>query len=387
MKKNEISIDKFKKVNYVLGKTCKFNHVLEGTDKSPRYVNGGSCIECDRERKRKKRKSILHRTNSTLIAGFEPGKQDKKKYKEANENEKWIPLNGKIGKIDFDKILLEKGRAYQASTWGRVRYKTDRLNDFYYIKGYSNSGYKFTRIFGNSTGIHRIICHAFHPRQDENDIVLHKDDNKIANFPSNLTWGNHSLNSADMHKNNRYGTRPIVEIVLSEEEIKEEIWKKIPNTKNSFISSFGRIKKNEKFATLRENADGYVVCNIRFITSSGKTKSAPKTVHSIIGDVFLGRKSKYQHIRHLDSNKKNNKLENLALGTAHENAQDRLLNNNNYFNKSTKGPNNSNAKFSEEEEEEIKDRIKLGETILSIANKYKVSDSTIRRIKRAKING
>lgn len=72
------------------------------------------------------------------------------------------------------------------------------------------------------------------------------------------------------------------------------------------------------------NQDGYPVVRL---TDGSRRRRIP--VHILVLRTFIGRKPsrKYQ-ARHLDGNRKNNHLQNLAWGTAQENANDRGLHGN-----------------------------------------------------------
>lgn len=68
-----------------------------------------------------------------------------------------------------------------------------------------------------------------------------------------------------------------------------------------------------------DNGDGYLFVRL---TINGKRKKW--MLHKLMAELFLEpRPSKSHEIRHLDGNKKNNRIENLSWGTRKENAEDR----------------------------------------------------------------
>jgi hypothetical protein len=70
------------------------------------------------------------------------------------------------------------------------------------------------------------------------------------------------------------------------------------------------------------NSHGYL--RVRIMTQEGKRISA--FVHKLVANAFLEPRPSPDHqIRHLDGNRTNNVVTNLAWGTAKENAQDRTL--------------------------------------------------------------
>ena len=68
-----------------------------------------------------------------------------------------------------------------------------------------------------------------------------------------------------------------------------------------------------------KDPDGYPCVRL---TMGGKRKRYP--VHGLVASIFLGEKpSRFHQVRHLNGNKTDNRVTNLAWGTAKENALDR----------------------------------------------------------------
>lgn len=77
--------------------------------------------------------------------------------------------------------------------------------------------------------------------------------------------------------------------------------------------------KNARTIQPIDNGDGYLFVRL---TINGKRKKW--MLHNLMATLFLGPKpGRAFQVRHLDGNPKNNRIENLAWGTAKENAQDR----------------------------------------------------------------
>lgn len=109
-------------------------------------------------------------------------------------------------------------------------------------------------------------------------------------------------------------------------KLNSEEWKLIPNTDNYYISSFGRsyLTGNKKYpkGRLREendyctDKDGYY--RICYRTVDGKNYYEP--VHRLVAKVFIPNTNKERNqVNHIDSNKRNNRLNNLEWVTPKEN--------------------------------------------------------------------
>jgi hypothetical protein len=115
------------------------------------------------------------------------------------------------------------------------------------------------------------------------------------------------------------------------------------------------------------NADGYAYVRL---TLSGMRKN--HMVHILVAETFLGKRPPCHQVRHLDGIKTHNNVENLAWGTAKENADDRER-----HGKTIKGEKCKGAKLSRENVNSIRDQAKTGLTGVEIAKTYKVTPSAI----------
>lgn len=99
-----------------------------------------------------------------------------------------------------------------------------------------------------------------------------------------------------------------------------EEWKIVPGYENYMVSNFGRIKGiRGKILKPKYNRRGYEQHNLKF---GSKQKSV--TLHSIILAAFVGPRPDGMLVRHLDGDKKNNRLDNLVYGTHAENMADKV---------------------------------------------------------------
>lgn len=102
---------------------------------------------------------------------------------------------------------------YQLSSDFRVRRPTkkhdraDGIRDgwFYYSLNRSGPGYKEFKVMSRGRRgtyqLHRVVAEIFLGSIPEGMMVLHRDDNKENNFPSNLYFGNCSDNGFDSYRN------------------------------------------------------------------------------------------------------------------------------------------------------------------------------------------
>ena len=112
----------------------------------------------------------------------------------------------------------------------------------------------------------------------------------------------------------------------------EEIWKPIPKASKYEVSNTGEIRswnttrggwaKEPRILTKKINKKvGYYNVGITYDDGTQKTRY----LHRLIAQAFLGDE-KDKLVRHLDDNRLNNKLENLAWGTQKTNMADAIVN-------------------------------------------------------------
>jgi len=174
--------------------------------------------------------------------------------------------------------------------------------------------------------------------------------------------------------------------------MEKEIFKDIPEYEGLYqISNLGRVKSLEKKRNVSKNS--YRIYHekiLKPVISSKKRKSSytqvtlcnntvktKHAVHHLVLETFVSLCPNNFQARHLDGNPSNNKLSNLAWGTAQDNANDRTLHNHN-----CPGEKNGNSKLKRNQVIIIKKLLKSKHTHKQIALKYNVSETTISNIDR-----
>lgn len=94
-----------------------------------------------------------------------------------------------------------------------------------------------------------------------------------------------------------------------------EIWKPVVGYPDYMVSSHGRVYSHisQKFLKLVKGGPGYFVV---------KLPKGVVTVHSLVAAAFIGERPYKNDVRHLDGNKENCCVENLAYGTRAQNIHD-----------------------------------------------------------------
>lgn len=114
-----------------------------------------------------------------------------------------------------------------------------------------------------------------------------------------------------------------------------EVWAGIPGHPHYQVSSFGRARSLDRvveharfgkrvmyrgkiLSAGKRNKDGYIVVVLR-----KDKKSTSYNLHRLVAKAFLPNPKNLPMVRHLDENKTNNAVSNLAWGTAVDNYDDR----------------------------------------------------------------
>ncbi len=103
------------------------------------------------------------------------------------------------------------------------------------------------------------------------------------------------------------------------------------------------------------------------------------TVHRLVALAFLGPRAEGQQVRHLNGVRTDSRVENLARGSAQENADDRDL-----HGTTVRGSRVSQAKLTEEQVVEARRRFLAGETQSDLASAYGVSVQCMHQVVRRK---
>jgi hypothetical protein len=123
---------------------------------------------------------------------------------------------------------------------------------------------------------------------------------------------------------------------------------------------------------LRVSNEGYFCANVRF-----RGKFQPVALHVLILLTFVGPPPEGCECRHLDGNKLNNDLANLAWGTSQENNIDRMT-----HGTVPRGDCHPHSKLRESDIPRIRQLLASGMTQTAIARQYNVSCSLISLIDR-----
>jgi hypothetical protein len=215
--------------------------------------------------------------------------------------------------------------------------------------------------------IHILVAKTFLPNEDNKETVNHINIKKKDNRAINLEWSSYSEQNYKENKNvwTKRG-KPVIQRDLEgnfikrwekvsvaekelcithisdalcgriktsggfiweycEEDNKDfvgEIWKKISEEYDAFVSNFGRIRKNGRnphYGTSLES--GYYRTSL-----FNKKENIYKNllVHRLVCQAFLPNPDNKPMVNHLDENKSNNKLENLIWTTHSENTNHSL---------------------------------------------------------------
>ncbi|MBS0219168.1 MAG: helix-turn-helix domain-containing protein [Proteobacteria bacterium] len=166
-----------------------------------------------------------------------------------------------------------------------------------------------------------------------------------------------------------------------------EVWRPVFNHEGLYeVSSHGRIRSlprhtrtgllGGKILQLAKSRNGY----LRVVFSKDGV-AVRRSVHRVVLSAFDRLPLADEEARHLNGNKTENYLSNLAWGSRSANAYDRILHGTQYDNK---GERHGNARLSNQQAAEIKRLRAKGDSLRSIARTFHVSEQTISRIANAK---
>ena len=174
-------------------------------------------------------------------------------------------------------------------------------------------------------------------------------------------------------------------------ENKKEIWKKIENSKNYYVSNLGRIgrkdftywnEKNKSYS-VREgkiltpnntNSKSYYRIRIHYLDGTAKMEA----IHRLVAKAFIPNPDNKEQVNHINGIKSDNTVTNLEWVTNEENMQHRYE----VLKKFThvSGEENNLSKLKEEQVKEIPSLLKQGMTKTAIAKKFGVGLTTICEI-------
>lgn len=154
------------------------------------------------------------------------------------------------------------------------------------------------------------------------------------------------------------------------------------------VSDLGRVR-SVAHTTMRRDGKRYTVAPllrrqqlVRGYLVVGLVRADLQTtdrVHRLVLTAFVGSCPEGQQARHLDGDRTNNRLTNLAYGTAAQNAADRAA-----HGTTARGERAGNAKLTATDVAEIRRLRAGGATVASIAARFAVGTSQVSRITRGR---
>lgn len=155
----------------------------------------------------------------------------------------------------------------------------------------------------------------------------------------------------------------------------EENWRKVvdPDFEDFYeVSDEGRVRRisTGRILKVSNHPKGY-----RSIMLSGRGQRKNFLVHKLVLESFVGSCPEGHESRHLDGNRANNCLPNLAWGTSSENEGDKVR-----HGTVTRGERNGQATLSAEQVYGVVRRCGAGESQRAVASAYGISQSQVSRI-------
>ena len=160
-------------------------------------------------------------------------------------------------------------------------------------------------------------------------------------------------------------------------ECSQEEWRPVEGYDGYYeVSSLGRfaaVKKGERFLRKINYATHYPSVSFKKRPQDSVQKSS--TLHKLVAETFLGERPFGHVIRHLDGDRYNNRVENLAYGLPEENHADTKKHG------THRNENNGRALFNELSVKAVLLLLEKGVSQSEIAQRLEVSVGTIHAIK------
>lgn len=263
--------------------------------------------------------------NIKWISASENSNNTWRKRRENKTTNNGIKLNRKISKNivgrqeiteiepNEKRIILDgKETSYVVNPHGRIRnLKTNRTLNGSILHSYRYINFRQDGMNRNKA-VHRLVAEAFIPNPENKPYVDHIDGDRLNNDISNLRWATELENAQNKHLDKTPESPKFDEIVFTQEELDNEIWKEYKDT-GYFISNLGRVRgiKN-KILSGTKLMSGYISYSLGRENLLG---------HLLVWITFIGNKKENTDINHIDGNKHNNRLSNLEEVSHQENMQ------------------------------------------------------------------
>lgn len=240
------------------------------------------------------------RANKTTGAGKKRGSYKKRENiveiaYNLKDDEKQIELDGELIPYSIDKEGNVKNLARGNYLNGSI------LHTYRYINFRWNGNQK-------NKAVHQLVAKAFIENPNNYVMVDHIDGNRLNNNVENLRWVSARENANNIHADKTPNKPQYEDVVFSEEEKNDEVWKEFGE---HYISSLGRVKnKKDKLLSGTKLDCGYIAYSLK-----GKSYLG----HILVWEAFKGKKNAGMVINHINGNKHDNRLSNLEEVTQKEN--------------------------------------------------------------------
>jgi len=166
---------------------------------------------------------------------------------------------------------------------------------------------------------------------------------------------------------------------LSLESIEGEIWKLIKTDTRYLVSNFGRIKsitgrKCNEVILKQDNTGRYLLINIRI--NKKNSNKTPRHPHRIVALTFIPNPNNYPCVNHINSNRFDNRVDNLEWTTHIKNVRHSI----DFGNRDNYGENNYCSKLKNEDVIFIRENHHKSYSVKQLSEKYGVSLSLVYQI-------
>lgn len=161
----------------------------------------------------------------------------------------------------------------------------------------------------------------------------------------------------------------------------EERWKDVPDHPGYQVSDLGAVRTIDRMVTGKDGRSelhrgkvlkpqvlrtGY---HEIYLSDGGRRKH--RTIHSLVAEVFLGKRPEGCDVMHLNGNRSDNRASNLSYGSRSDNLRGCYA----------YGGKKGNGKLSLEDVDDIRRRIECGESCVDIAKTFSVNSAAIYHIR------